>query len=103
MGLIALPIAFVLLFVYGFRDNLFYGVAIIVGELTTGNILSAIGTICYLLWRVDWNAAVEQSRCRGRSTMKDYHSTKVYDLTMYSVRLYILAFTVDGRCRRPFI
>ena len=77
--IISLPIAFVLLFVYGFKDDLFYGVAIIVGELTLGNILSAIGTVVYLLCFVDWNKAVDQSSMRVKSTMRDYHSTKVFD------------------------
>ena len=77
--IISFPICFVLLFGYQLRESLYYGVLIIIGNLTFGNLLSAIGTVVYLLCFIDWNKAVKQSDIRVKNTMREYDSTKVYD------------------------
>eukprot|EP01084_Bolivina_argentea_P263261 445503_1 len=76
---IALPIAFILLFGLKLRDDLYYGVTIIIGNLTLGNCLSAIGTIMYLICCIDWKKAVDQSSIRVEYTLKEYSSTNKYD------------------------
>ena len=78
--IISFPICFVLLFGCEWRQNLFDGVLLIIGNLTFGNILSAIGTVVYLLFFIDWRKAVKQSNVRVKNTMREYDSTKTCDI-----------------------
>merc|ERR1712083_796615 len=75
---IAWPWTMILLFGFEFRHDSLYGVATIWCGLSLGNVLASIGTIIYLVWRIDWYEAVNQSQGRVKRTMKDYHSTKPF-------------------------
>ena len=73
--IISLPAAIILLFVYSYRNYLYFGVGIIWGGLAFGNVFAAICCVIYLIFVIKWDKAVKQSMSRINDTIKEYKST----------------------------
>ena len=73
--IISLPATIILLFMYSYKYNLYFGVGIIWSGLAFGNVFAAICCAMYLIFRINWNEAVKQSTSRINNTIKEYKST----------------------------